>query len=106
MRRVLNVMQRNSQTSVFNGKSGGMNFTILPDRSGPPWWMAPWVLSCIVMLPLLTAAMIVPIEFHWELGRMAKLMTFDTWALAVGGVLSFAGGLVAGSALPVAISRG
>jgi oligosaccharide repeat unit polymerase len=85
-------MQRNSQTTGFSGKSGGMSFAILPDRSGPPWWMAPWMLSCLIMLPLLTAALIVPIQFHWELGRMAKLMSFDTWAMAVGGVLSFAAG--------------
>jgi hypothetical protein len=46
----------------------------------------------MIMLPLLTAALIVPIQFHWELGRMAKFMTFDTWLMAVGGVFSFAAG--------------
>lgn len=83
-----------------------MSFTIVRDRVGPPWWMVPWALSCLIMLPLLTAALIVPIQFHWELGRMAKLMTFDTWALGIGGVLSFAAGSWLGAHVQVGSSSG
>lgn len=54
--------------------------------------MAPWMVSILLLVPLLTAALIVPIQFHWDLGRMAKLMTFEMWALGVGGVFAFAFG--------------
>jgi hypothetical protein len=44
------------------------------------------------MLPLLTAAWLAPVEFHRELGRMAKYMDFGLYTLALAGVFSFAFG--------------
>lgn len=65
-------------------------------RAGPPWWMAPYALSPALMLPLLTAAWLSPLEFHWELGRMAKFMSFQFYLLGVAAVCSFALGAVLG----------
>jgi oligosaccharide repeat unit polymerase len=69
-----------------------MSILTLERRAGPPWWMAPYALSLALMVPLLTAAWVAPIEYHWELGRMAKFMTFDYYVLGVAGVFCFAAG--------------
>jgi hypothetical protein len=34
----------------------------------PTWWMAPYAGAIALMLPLLTAAWLAPVEFHRELG--------------------------------------
>lgn len=60
--------------------------------------MAPHALAPLIMLPLLTAAWIVPVQFHWELGRFAKFMTFNLYLLGLGGVLFFALGSFLASA--------
>ena len=58
----------------------------------PTWWMAPYAGAIALMLPLLTAAWLAPVEFHRELGRMAKYMDFGLYTLALAGVFSFAFG--------------
>ena len=52
--------------------------------------MAPYTISLVLMVPLLTAAWVAPVEFHWELGRMAKFMNFDYYFLGIAAVASFA----------------
>ncbi len=86
-------------------KSGQPSCGTTVQRCGPPWWMTPWLLSSVIMLPLLTAALVVPVEFHWELGRMAKFITFDTWLLGIGGVFSFAAGSWLGAHIGVTTPR-
>jgi oligosaccharide repeat unit polymerase len=64
-----------------------------PDTAvSPTWWMAPYAGAIALMLPLLTAAWLAPVEFHRELGRMTKYMTFGMYVLALTGVFSFACG--------------
>jgi oligosaccharide repeat unit polymerase len=58
----------------------------------PTWWMAPYAGAIALMPPLLTAAWLAPVEFHRELGRMAKYMDFGLYTLALTGVFSFAFG--------------
>src|SRR5512132_1925037 len=54
--------------------------------------MAPYAGAIALMLPLLTAAWLAPVEFHRELGRMVKYMNFGLYTLALAGVFSFAFG--------------
>ncbi len=64
--------------------------TDLEHRAGPPWWMAPHCLVAALMVPLLTATWLVPVEFHWDLDRAAKYMNFDAYVLGLAGVAAFA----------------
>jgi hypothetical protein len=54
--------------------------------------MAPYAGVIALMLPLLTAAWLAPVQFHQDLGRMAKYMDFGLYTLAFAGVFSFAFG--------------
>ena len=72
----------------------------------PTWWMAPYAGAIAVMLPLLTAAWLAPVEFHRELGRMVKYMNFGLYTLALAGVFSFAfGAFLAAHTRPAASAR-
>jgi hypothetical protein len=52
--------------------------------------MAPHALVMALMVPLLTAAWLAPVQFHWELGRTAKYLDFNAYILGLAGVASFA----------------
>lgn len=62
----------------------------LESRYGPPWWMKPHLLSLALMIPLLTAAWLTPIEFHWELRRAAKFLNLYYYVVGLAGVFAFA----------------
>lgn len=63
-------------------------------RATPPWWMVPHLVVPALLIPLLTAAWLVPVEFHWELGRYAKFLDFGYFTLGVSGVGAFVLGSV------------
>lgn len=64
----------------------------LESRSDPPWWMKPHVLSLALMIPLLTAAWLAPVEFHWEIRRAIKFLNLNYYVLGLAGVLALASG--------------
>ena len=66
--------------------------TDLDSRPGPPWWMAPHAVSIALMVPLMTAAWLAPLKFHWDLGRMAKFLDFHYYVIGLLGVAAFAFG--------------
>lgn len=83
------MIQSNSPHSASGAVSSGM-VSDLDRRPGPPWWMVPHLLVLALMVPLLTVAWLVPVEFHWDLGRPAKYLDFDAYVLGIAAVASFA----------------
>lgn len=74
-----------------------------PDRlltdtpADPPWWMVPHLLVPALLIPLLCATLLLPVQFHWELGRMAKFIDFPYFVLGIAGVACLAAGSLLGA---------